>query len=146
MSVHKRGNGYIVKYREPNGKQRTKSFPTKKPADAFDTKVKAALLVGETPDPKEGKRLFRDVAAVWLESRADLKSSTRAAYTDALAPTPAAGKTAKRHKRLADLRIDTVFGDYPINAITDELLLAWVQRMKAAGKSRSTIRNALFLV
>jgi len=73
------------------------------------------------------------------------ENSTRAAYADALAPTPTTGQTAKRHKRLADIRIDTVFGDYPINAIRDEHILAWVQRMQSSGKSRSTIRNALFL-
>jgi integrase len=44
------------------------------------------------------------------------------------------------------LRIDAVFGDYPVNAIRREHVSDWVGRMKKAGKSRSTIRNALFLV
>jgi integrase len=91
-----------------------------------------------------GKVLFRDVAAAWLASRHDLKDTTRAAYADALAPT--AQKTVKRHKRLANLRIDNIFGDYPINAITRDDISQWVARMKAAGKRPSTIRNAYFLV
>jgi integrase len=88
--------------------------------------------------------LFRDAAAKWLADRHDLKETTRAAYADALAPT--AQKTVKRHKRLADLRIDNTFGDYPINAIKRDDISKWVARMKQAGKRPSTIRNAYFLV
>ena len=61
-------------------------------------------------------------------------------------PRDAAGKRTQRHARLADLRIDTVFGDYPINAVRRGYVSDWVGRMKKAGKSHSTIRNALFLV
>ena len=63
---------------------------------------------------------------------------------DALAPT--AQKTVKRHKRLADLRIDNTFGAYPINSISRDDISKWVARMKAAGKKPCTIRNAYFLV
>ena len=91
--------------------------------------------------------LFRDAAAAWLSSRPDLKETTRAAYRDALAPTdPSNAYLAKRHKPLADLRIDAVFGGYPINAITRDDIRKWVARMQAAGKRPSTIRNAYFLV
>lgn len=95
-------------------------------------------------DPNAGKVLFRDAAAAWLLSRPDLKETTRAAYADALALTDET--TAKRHKPLADLRIDAVFGSYPINAITRDQIRDWVARMQAAGKRPSTIRNAYFLV
>ena len=77
-------------------------------------------------DPNAGKVLFRAAAAAWLASRADLKETTRAAYRDALAPTASTGKTAQRHKRLGDLRIDAVFGGYPINAITRDQIRQWV--------------------
>jgi hypothetical protein len=88
--------------------------------------------------------LFRDAAAAWLASRHDLKETTLAAYREALAPTVEI--TAKPHKRLADLRIDAVFGGYPNNAITREDISGWVARMQTAGKRPSTIRNAYFLV
>jgi hypothetical protein len=42
---------------------------------------------------------------------------------------PSAGKTAKRQKKLADIRIDTVFGGYPINAITRDQIRDWIARM-----------------
>ncbi|ULN33405.1 site-specific integrase [Mycolicibacterium smegmatis] len=88
--------------------------------------------------------LFREAAAIWLESRTDLKETTPAAYRDALAPT--SEHTVKRHKRLAILRIDNTFGDYPINAIRCDDISRWVMRMIKAGKKPSTIRNAYFLV
>jgi integrase len=88
--------------------------------------------------------LFREVASAWLASRHDLKDTTRAAYSDALAPTT--DHTVKRHKRLANLRIDNTFGDYPVNAIRRADISEWIARMKAAGKKPSTIRNAYFLV
>jgi hypothetical protein len=61
-------------------------------------------------------------------------------------PRDAAGKRTQRHARLAHLRIDAVFGDYSINAVRREHVSDGVGRMKKAGKSHSTIRNALFLV
>lgn len=136
---------YIVKWREPNGKHRTKGgFTTKKAAEAYATKAAAATLAHATFDPSRGKALFRDVAQTWLQTRLDLKPTTRAAYAEALAPTTDA--TAKRHKKLAQLRIDAVFGGMPVNAITREYVAAWVARLAAAGKGRTTIRNAVFLV
>jgi integrase len=149
-SVEKRVKGdgttaYIVKWREPNGRHRTKGgFPTRKAASAYATKVEEARLRGVAFDPQAGKVLFRDLAAKWLAARHDLKETTLAAYRDALAPT--AEKTVQRHKRLANLRIDAVFGDYPINRIARDDIRDWVARMKAAGKKPSTVRNAYFLV
>lgn len=138
---------YIVKWREPNGKHRTKGgFATRKAASVYANKVEDAHLRGVAFDPNAGKVLFRDAAQAWLASRHDLKETTLAAYRDVLAPTPGTGATVKRHRRLADLRIDAVFGDYPLNAITREYISAWVARMKNAGKKPSTIRNAYFLV
>jgi integrase len=138
---------YVVKYRATNGVDRSRGgFITKKAANAFAAKVENDRAHGIDFDPNAGKVLFRDAAATWLISRPDLKETTRAAYADALAPTPAAGHRAKRHKPLADLRIDTTFGGCPINTITREDIREWIARMQAAGKRPSTIRNAYFLV
>ena len=139
--------GYTARWYDKYGKQRSKSgFGTKKAAKAFEEDQKAAIRKGMGFDPHAGKLLFRDAAATWLTARADLKETTRAAYADALAPTPADGPVAKRHKRLEDLRIDDVFGGLPLNAITREDITEWVARMGEAQKKPSTIRNAYFLV
>lgn len=153
-SVEKRQNSkgaatYIVKWRTPDGKHRTRGgFTTKKAARAYATKVEDARTRGVEFDPAAGKLLFREAAQTWLASRHDLKETTRAAYADALAPTCTEGPaaTVKRHKRLAGLRIDAVFGEYPLNKITRDHISDWVSRMSAAGKAPSTVRNAYFLV
>ncbi len=134
---------YIVKWYTPDGRDRTKGgFATKKAAQAHAIKVESGKLRGVDVDPKSGEATFREAAKIWLASRHDLKETTRAAYRDALAPN----NGSKRHKRLAALRIDAVFGGYPVNAIKREQISDWVQRMGIAGRSPSTIRNAYFLV
>ncbi|KUI41816.1 integrase [Mycobacterium sp. GA-1199] len=133
------------RWTDPDGTERTKGgFKTRKAAKAHGTKAEEAKLHGRTFDPQRGKAKFRDVAAEWLESRRDLKETTRAGYREALASTTEA--IAKRHARLNGLRIDEAFGGYPVNAITREQISQWVQRMKDAGKKPSTIRNAYFIV
>jgi integrase len=134
---------YIVKWRTPDGKHRTKGgFATKKAAEAYATKQDDAKLRGAEYDPKAAGATFRQTAQDWLASRHDLKDTTRAAYADALAPNDG----SKRHERLVALRIDAVFGGYPLNAIKRADISDWVQRMVRAGKKPSTVRNAYFLV
>ena len=139
---------YVVRWYGPDGTERTQGgFRTKKAAEDWAAiEVEPKRRQGITVNPHAGKVLFRVAAQAWLVSRPDLKETTRAAYADALGPTPATGTTAKRHAQLADLRIDNTFGGYPINAITRDDIRKWVARMQAAGKRPSTIRNAYFLV
>jgi hypothetical protein len=133
---------YVVKWKDHKGAFRSKGgFTTKKTAENWAAiELEPKRRRGIDVNPHAGKILFREVASAWLASRHDLKDTTRAAYADALAPT--AQKTVKRHKRLANLRIDNTFGDCPVNAITRDDISQWVARMKAAGKRPSTIRNA----
>lgn len=137
---------YIVKWREPNGTDRSKGgFATMRAArDYVATEVDPKVRRGVAVDPSAGQATFRATAEEWLASRADLKPTTLAAYRDALAPTTDA--TSKRHKPLAHLRIDPVFGSCPLNSITRADVQGWVNRMIAAGKKPSTVRNAYFLV
>ena len=139
---------YVVRWYAPDGKEHTRGgFRTKKAAEDWAAiEVEPKRRRGIAVDPKAGNTTFHVAAQAWLASRHDLKATTRAAYADALAPTPATGTTATRHKPLADLRIDAVFGGYPLNAITRDDISAWVARMSKAGKRPSTIRNAYFLV
>nr|WP_313774282.1 tyrosine-type recombinase/integrase [Mycobacterium sp.] len=137
---------YVVRWYAPDGTERTKGgFRTKKAAEdwaAIEVEPKRRRSINV--DPHAGKVIFREVASKWLGSRHDLKDTTRAAYKDALAPT--SEHTVKRHKKLANLRIDNTFGDCSINAITRDDISQWVAAMVKAGKKPSTIRNAYFLV
>ena len=94
---------YVVKWREPNGTDRSKGgFRTMKAArDYVATEVEPKVRRGVAVDPGAGQATFRATAEEWLASRADLKATTLAGYRDALAPSPTTRRTAQRRKRLA---------------------------------------------
>lgn len=138
---------YIVKWKNAaDGGYRSKGgFQTKRDAEnwaAIELEPKRRRGISITPNA--GKMLFREAATAWLASRHDLKETTRASYADALAPT--GDHTVKRHKKLAGLRIDEVFGDTRLDEFTRADISDWVARMVEAGKAPSTIRNSYFLV
>lgn len=132
---------YVARWYTPDGKQLTRGgFRTRKAAKAFEDEARAALAAGTAFDPGKGKMLFRDAAAIWLESR---KADTRNnAENHRYALTPA----ARRRGDGKTLGIDAVFGGYPLNKITREYIQEWVNRLTAAGKKPSTVRHAFFTV
>ena len=83
---------YVVKWRTPDGTDRSKGgFTTRKAANAYRYQGRNAGVRGGF-DPNAGGLYSARRRAAWLVSRPDLKETTRAAYADALAPTPSAGK------------------------------------------------------
>jgi integrase len=132
---------YVVRWYTADGSERTKGgFRTRKDAKGFAAKADAETLTGMDFDPGKGKLLFRDAAAIWLESRkADTRNNAEN-HRYALAPA---------HARRGDgktLGIDAVFGGYPLNKITREYIQAWVNRLTEAGKRPSTVRHAFWTV
>src|SRR4029077_6953635 len=97
---------YIVKWKTPDGKHRTRGgFRTRKAANAYASEVEHALTRGNDFDPKAGGITFRAAAQAWLSSRSnDLKETTAAGYRRALAPV------ADRRKAAQRLSIDAMFG------------------------------------
>jgi integrase len=130
-----------VRWYAPDGKEHARGgFRTRKDAKAFAVKADTATASGMDFDPAKGKLLFRDAAARWLESRADLKSATHNNHRYALAPAAARQGDGKT------LGIDAVFGGYPLNKITREYIQVWVNALTQAGKKPSTVRHAFFTV
>jgi integrase len=114
--------------------------PPTKAASAFAAARENDRARGVDFDPNAGKVLFRDAAAMWLASRADLKSATHNNHRYALAPAPTRRGDGKT------LGIDAVFGGYPLNKINREYIQAWVNRLTETGKKPSTLRHAFFTV
>lgn len=134
-------NTYVVKWRTPDGHDRSKGgFTSKKAANNYATTAEATRLRGIDHDPRSGNTTFRTAAKQWLASRHDLKPTTRAEHRCALAPV------AKRRGDGKTLGIDAVFGGYPLNAITRGQISAWVKQLTDAGKSPSMVRYQYFLV
>jgi integrase len=87
-SIEKRLRGgrsrWYVRYRDPQGKQRTKTFDRKIDAERHLTSVEAAKLVGTYIDPAAGRLTIRDWSTKWLAGQTHLKPSTRERYAGIL--------------------------------------------------------------
>jgi integrase len=77
------GVRYDVRYRDPTGRQRKKSFRTKKEAERFVSTATAAIWAGQWLDPSAGRVTLADYAATWMGSR-QLRPRTRELYASQL--------------------------------------------------------------
>ena len=64
-----RGVRYDVRYRDPDGHQRRKSFMRKSDADGFASVVEADKLRGRFIDPDAGRVSFKSYAEKWLAAQ-----------------------------------------------------------------------------
>ena len=62
-------------WREPTGRQRAKTFRTKKEATAFLAQVQVDLRTGAYIDPAAGRLLFGEYAGRWLAGRNDERTT-----------------------------------------------------------------------
>jgi len=71
VSIHvnrgKFGNTYRVKLRDPDGKQFTKTFKSRRQAEAWQVEQKQKLAKNAWSDPKSGQMTVRELAAQWRE-------------------------------------------------------------------------------
>lgn len=73
-----RGVRYEARYRDPDGKERSRTFRTRKEAERFVSLTTAALTRNEWVDPRAGQRTFAVVAVEWLDSNPTKRGSTYA--------------------------------------------------------------------
>lgn len=66
-SIQRRPNGsWRVRYKDPDGKERSKHFDRKVDAERFRASVQADILRGHYLDPNAGRVRFSDFAQTWL--------------------------------------------------------------------------------
>ena len=73
----RRRYSYLVKYRGPDRAQRTRSFRREADAKAFSAAVETDKRRGLWTDPLRGKVSVSEWASQWLESKVDLRPSSR---------------------------------------------------------------------
>ena len=115
-----------VRYRDPQRRDRSKTFRTKAEAEAFADAVETDIDRGHYLDPRLGKKTFGAWADEWLEARrTEIKPTTFMSYRGLLDKhlLPAFGRTAMARIRPLDIQ---------------RLLGAMSER----GLSRSRIRQA----
>lgn len=114
-----------ARYRDPSGRERSRSFDRKIDAERFLTSIEGAKLKGEWIDPEAGKVAFAEFAPRWLRTKAGKKAKTRHGYEELLRS-----------------RVLPRFGDRALGSLTREDVDLWIADMIDEGLSASRIRQA----
>src|SRR5829696_1265292 len=107
---------YRVRYRAPDGRERSKNFRRKADAEKYLATVENAKLVGTWTDPAHGKVTLSAWLEAWWATAADLRPSTRA-----------------RDRSYFDSLILPRFGTTPLAAIRQRDVQAWGGRPVGEG-------------
>ena len=73
-----RGPTYEVRFRGPDGKERSRTFRSMRQARAYEAEQRATIGRGGWVDPQRSARPFAEVAAAWLRSNPGKRPSTLA--------------------------------------------------------------------
>lgn len=120
---------YDVRYRDPAGKQRKKTFRTLRDAERFARKVEVEKEAGSYVDPKSGRVKFEDYANEWLDHRPKLRPRTREFYEGLL----------RNH-------INPTFGQQELNKITPGEVRAWWAKIHRSHLSEASCAKAYRLL
>ena len=101
-----------VRYRDPTGRQRTKSFARKADAEKWAVMIEAGKLQGDWLDPHLGKTTVREWSERWFATTVHLKPKTRAGY-----------------ESLLRLHVLPAFGALPLNRIQPLDVRQWVAKL-----------------
>jgi integrase len=115
---------YRVHFRDPDGKQRSKTFDRLIPAERFKTSVDAAKNQGTYIDPGRGKTTVADMAGQYLAGKVNLKASTRA-----------------RVANIVEVHIAPRWGRVPVAGVEYGAVQAWIADLVAAGLSPASVRK-----
>jgi integrase len=108
-----------------NGKQRARGFERLTDAKRFQREVVTDRDRGLWLDPAGGKTLLSDWAAIWLESKVDLRPSSR-----------------YRLEGILRTHVLPEFGRISLAVISNSMVRAWVADMSSSGVSTATTRKA----
>jgi integrase len=124
----KQGQGrprWRARYRDPSGRERSKSFTRKGDAERFLVAVEDAKLRGAYVDPAAGRVPFAEWAERWQRTTATLRPSTR-----------------KDYETLLNNQVLPAFGNTTLVAIDALAVREWVAELVAGGLSAKRARKA----
>jgi len=124
----KQGQGrprWRARYRDPSGRERSKSFTRKVDAERFLVAIEDAKLRGAYVDPTAGRVPFAEWAERWERTTATLRPSTR-----------------KDYQTLLNNQVLPAFGDLTLAAIDALVVREWVAKLVADGLSAKRARKA----
>jgi integrase len=122
-------SGWVVAWREPDGRQRRKAFGRKADAEAFATHVEHGMRSGAYLDPTAGKMTVGQLAAIWRRGQLQLAPSTAARYDSVLKN-----------------QILPTWERAPLEAVSYGTVQAWVGDLHASGLAPRSVLKAHMLL
>jgi integrase len=123
-SIRQWHSGWQVRWRDPAGRQRTKSFKRKTEAKQFANRVEVEMQRGTYVDPQLGKLLFADWAHEWLQTKINLRASS---WT--------------RDESYLRNHVMPTFGSIALGRIDKLLVQVWVRDLVTKGLHPSTVKE-----
>jgi integrase len=118
---------YKVRYRDAAGKPHSETKRRLVDAERRKAEIELDIGSGLWRDPRRGEIRLEKWAAEWIQTRHDLRLTTRT-----------------RLEITLKVQVLPRFGTTPLVRITNAAVRSWVAEMRAAGLSPSTIRKAVF--
>lgn len=118
-----------ARYRDPSGRQRSKTFDRKSEAQKFLAMTATEMVQGTWRDPDLEKISFRDWIEEWWDTTVDLRPSTRV-----------------RDEAYMRNHVMPVFGDVAIGDLNPRQIRQWVASLVAKGLAPATVRKAYQLL
>lgn len=112
---------YDVRYRDPAGKVRTRTFRRRKDADRHAATTEADKVRGTWVDPGAGRVVFRDYAAQWVAERTTSRGRK-------LSP-----RTVELYRSQLANHIEPTFGHLDLNRITVASVRSWHAKLIGTG-------------
>ena len=128
----KQGRGrprWRARYRDPSGRERSKSFARKVDAERFLRHVEADLVRGQWVDPRQGQTTVGELAERWFATTATLKPKTREDY-----------------RSLLHNHILPAFGNRAVASLDTLAVRAWLAGLVSRGLSPSRAKHAYYVL
>ena len=125
-SIAKRQDGrWRARYRDVAGKEHSRHFRRKVDAQRWLDEVTTAVTTGMYVNPGRSRVTVGEWSRRWLDTKVDLKPSTKA-----------------RYEGLLRVNVLPRWGDVRLADVTHEGVAAWVAELSASGLSATTVRQA----
>lgn len=121
----RRPERYRVRYRDPAGRHRSRTFRRRRDAEDFARRVEVEKADGAWRDPTSARRPLGELAEAFFEGAYDLRPATRALYEGAW----------RRH-------VAPTFAEVPVGAVRAEDVRAWIEGLLRRGVGPRSVQVA----